>query len=163
MPPGLFQYSTDSPKFAAKPACHSQKYNLFIFVGMSLIAWIQFIENNSLFFIKKMQRNKSRLYRNCNKRFNPRPKPALLLLYFSCSAFFPRFYLKFSITQPTCFFISFSEYSVGDVFANCFFLQVFFPLICFFFVYFFLIVVVFWLIFLLIWCYFTIFLEAAFL
>ena len=32
--------------------------------------------------------------------------------------------------QPTCFFISFSEYSVGDVFAHIF--LIFFPLICYF-------------------------------
>ena len=123
------------------------KYTFYSF----LLAWIQFIEN-SLFFMKAMQRNKSRLHRNCKKKFNPRPKPALLLLYLSCSAFFPRFYLKFSIMQPTCFFISFSEFSVGDVFANCFF-GMFFPLICcFLLVCFFLTVVVFWLIFLLILC-----------
>jgi hypothetical protein len=69
-----------------------------------------------------MQRNKSRLHRKPNRRFNPRPKPAPFLLHFSCSAFFPRFSLKFSIAQPTCFFASFSESSVGHVFANCFLL-----------------------------------------
>ena len=44
--------------------------------------------------------------------------------------FFHAFTSNSALRSQLVFFISFSEYSVGDVFANCFFWHVFFPLLC---------------------------------
>ena len=64
--------------------------------------------------------------------------------------FFHAFTSNSALRSQLVFFISFSEYSVGDVFANCFFGMFFSSALLFSFGLFFLIVVVFWLIFLVI-------------
>ena len=67
---------------------------------------------------KNDAKNKSRLHRKPIRRINLRPKPALFLLRFSYSTFFPHFSIKFGITQSIWFVISFSGPFLGYVFSN---------------------------------------------
>ena len=73
-----------------------------------------------------MQRNKSRLHRKPNRRFNPRPKPAPFSPLFQLRSIFSTLFPQIQHCATNLFFlISFSEPSVGHVCAIFFSLLIF--------------------------------------